>query len=126
MSTILATRLLLENGDVMGRDEFMRRYKACEDLEHVELIEGVVYMPSPIKLISHGGPQALVLGWLVYYGSRHQGEVIVFAPGTVLLDESNVPEPDAMLCRITPNMYSANDYLAKAPELIVEIANSSV
>jgi Uma2 family endonuclease len=103
----------------------MRRYEACEDLEHVELIEGVVYMPSPTKGRRHAGPQARVLGWLFHYQSLHPGEVEVLGPGTVLLDEKNAPEPDAMLCRVAPDLFSPDDYVARAPDLIVEIANSS-
>ena len=126
MTSTVITRPLLENGDVMDLDEFMRRYEACEDLEHVELIEGVVYMPSPTIGRDHSKPQAHFLGWLFHYKSLHPQEVEVFAPGTVLLDPGNVPEPDAMLCRITPDLYNDEGYIAKVPELIIEIANSSV
>ncbi len=41
----------LENGAVMTREEFHRLYAECEGYERVELIEGIVYMPSPIKWI---------------------------------------------------------------------------
>jgi hypothetical protein len=48
--TIRRTAARLENGDVMSRQEFHRLYSECEDLERVELIEGVVYLPSPIRV----------------------------------------------------------------------------
>ena len=38
----------LENGDRLTRAEFERRYDAMPDLKKAELIEGVVYMGSPV------------------------------------------------------------------------------
>ena len=42
----------LEQGDHLTRDEFERRYEAMPDLKKAELIEGVVYMPSPVRYYS--------------------------------------------------------------------------
>jgi Uma2 family endonuclease len=125
MSATVISQPLLENGDVMDAAEFRRRYEASKDLEHVELIEGVVYMPSPIKFRRHSRPQTLGLGWLLGYEDLHPDDVIVFSPGTVWLDDKNAPEPDLMLCRVTPDLYTEDDYLGKVPELIMEIASSS-
>lgn len=61
----------LENGDRMDREEFHRRYSLRPDLHGVELIEGVVYMPSPIRLTQHGDPHRLLLGWLITYEAHH-------------------------------------------------------
>ena len=36
-------------GDRLTRPEFERRYSAMPDLKKAELIEGVVYMPSPVS-----------------------------------------------------------------------------
>lgn len=43
-----ATRTIpfLHNGDHLTREEFERRYEAMPDVKKVELIEGIVYMPS--------------------------------------------------------------------------------
>ncbi|MGC8713934.1 MAG: hypothetical protein ACP5RH_16210, partial [Leptodesmis sp.] len=38
----------LENGDRLTRLEFERRYTAMPDLKKAELIEGIVYMASPL------------------------------------------------------------------------------
>lgn len=67
--TSLATpaQLPFENGDVMTRSEFHRLYSECEGLQHVELIEGVVFLPSPIRIKGHAHEQMLVLEWLVAY-----------------------------------------------------------
>ena len=41
----------LEPGDRLTRDEFERRYQAMPALGKAELIEGVVYMPSPVRVV---------------------------------------------------------------------------
>lgn len=114
----------LENGAVMTREEFHRLYAECEGYERVELIEGVVDMPSPIKVDSHADPHGLVFLWLGTYAAPLDG-VRALPPASVLLDEANEPEPDAMLLRTTPGWISDDGYVAKAPELVVEIAGSS-
>ena len=48
----------LEPGDRLSRAEFERRYEAMPELKKAELIEGVVYMPSPVRLRRHGRPHA--------------------------------------------------------------------
>src|SRR5438067_1488278 len=40
----------LEPGDRLSRAEFERRYDAMPALKKAELIEGVVYWPSPVRL----------------------------------------------------------------------------
>jgi Uma2 family endonuclease len=115
--------LPFDNGDVMTREEFHRLYSKCEDLERVELIEGVVYLPSPIRLQGHAAEQGLISEWLVAYAARHAG--VRWLPSTTLkLDDRNEVEPDAMLVRGEPPV-DEEGYLAKAPELVVEIAGSS-
>ena len=118
-----AAAIGLENGDVMSRAEFHRRYSQCPDLHRVELIEGVVYMPSPIRFKGHGREQALILHWLLRYTESHEG-VEAVGPATVLLDDENEPEPDAMLFRVTEERFE-DDYIKGPPELIAEIAGSS-
>ena len=49
----------LENGDRLTRDEFMRRYEAMPGLKKAELIEGVVYVPSPVRHRHHGRPHSI-------------------------------------------------------------------
>lgn len=117
------TRPRLENGDVMRREEFHRLYSECEELERVELIEGVVYMPSPIRVEGHAREQGLMLRWLQGYVDLHEG-IEAVGPGSVLLDDLNEPEPDVMLYRLRPGRFE-DGYLLGAPELAVEIAASS-
>ena len=44
----------LENGDRLTRCEFERRYALRPDLKKAQLIEGIVYMPSPVSLVRRG------------------------------------------------------------------------
>lgn len=48
----------LESGDRLTRAEFERRYEATPEKFKAELIEGVVYVASPVRAF-HGVPHAL-------------------------------------------------------------------
>jgi Uma2 family endonuclease len=118
----------LESGDRLGAIEFLRRYEAMPEVKKAELIEGTVYMPSPVRL-AHAAPDTLIQTWLGTYAARTPGTQ---AAGnvTVRLDPENVPQPDALL-RILPECggqarVGAAGYLFGPPELIVEVAASSV
>ena len=118
----------LENGDRLTRHEFERRYGAMPHLKKAELIEGVVYVPSPLRYQSHGQPHASTIGWLSIYSAATPG-VGLADNTTVRLDLDNEPQPDALL-RIESELggqsrISEDDYVEGAPELIVEIASSS-
>src|SRR5437763_3848851 len=82
--------LPLENGDRLTRDEFERRYHAMPDLKKAELIEGEVYMSSPVRIAYHGQPHAVLVTWAtVYAGSTPR--LIVGDNSTVRLDGHNEP-----------------------------------
>ena len=123
-----ASALALENGDRLTRREFERRYEARPDIKKAELIEGVVYMPSPARYGSHARPHAAAMTWLGTYAASTPGVRVADNP-TVRLDLDNEPQPDAALF-IDPAAgghvrLSDDDYLEGAPELIAEIAGSS-
>jgi Uma2 family endonuclease len=116
--------LPLENGDWLSRVEFERRYQAMPEHQKAELIEGRVYMASPVRII-HGQPHAYIMGWLAVYHAATPGTQ--FADNTtVRLDTDNEPQPDALL-RIEggQSQIDVDDYIQGAPELIVEIAAST-
>jgi Uma2 family endonuclease len=123
----LATLPLLENGDHLTRPEFERRYEAMPQLKKAELIEGVVYMPSPVRTPQHATPHAMIVTWLGNYVAATPG--VSFADNaTVRLDMDNEPQPDALL-RIVKGGSSRigqDGYVEGPPELIVEVAASSV
>ena len=113
--------LPLENGDRLSRIEFERRYQAMPKVKKAELIEGRVYMASPVRII-HGQPHAYIMTWLGVYCAATPGTQ--FADNTtVRLDTDNEPQPDALL-RIErgQSQIDVDDYIQGAPELIVEIA----
>ncbi len=115
----------LENGDRLSGDEFERRYQKMPEITKAELVEGVVYMGSPVRITHHGYPHALILGWLATYHAATPGTQIGDNV-TVRLDLSNVVQPDALLrFEKGSSRISEDDYLEGAPEFIVEIAASS-
>ena len=118
----------LFNGDHLTRAEFERRYAAQPHLKKAELIEGVVYVASPVHLHKHSQPHSRIIGWLFNYVAATPGTDFG-DNATVRLDPDNVVQPDAFL-RIHETAggqakVDQDDYLAGAPELMVEVAASS-
>jgi Uma2 family endonuclease len=117
----------LENGDRLTRCEFERRYAARPDLKNAQLIEGIVYLPSPVS-VAHAEPHAMIQTVLLVYAASTPG-IRGADNATVRLDLDNEPQPDVSLC-IEPaaggrSRVSGDDYLEGAPELVVEVAASS-
>src|SRR5436190_799657 len=86
----------LEPGDRLTREEFERRYDAMPNLKKAELIEGVVFLPSPVRQRRHGRPHTHLLTWLGTYEAATPG-VETGDNSTVRLDNDNEPQPDAQL-----------------------------
>lgn len=118
----------LEPGDRLTRAEFERRYEAMPHVNKAELIEGVVYMPSPVRHRRHGRPHIHFDTWLGLYEAATPG-VEASNNSTIRLDLGNEPQPDALLlidpARGGQATISADDYIESAPELVAEIAASS-
>jgi Uma2 family endonuclease len=118
----------LTSGDRLTRREFERRYEAMPANFKAELIEGVVYVASPVRYASHGAPHLHIATWLGVYCAATPG-VSVADNATVRLDPFNEVQPDAFL-RLEPeaggrSRIAPDDYIEGAPELIVEVAASS-
>jgi Uma2 family endonuclease len=119
----------LQNGDRLTRLEFERRYDATPGLKKAELIEGVVFMPPPVSLDAHGEPHANLMLWLGTYRTHTPG--LRWGDNSSLrLDLDNEPQPDACLL-IAPDRggharISSDGYIEGAPELVAEVAASSV
>jgi Uma2 family endonuclease len=116
-------------GDRLSRDEFERRHAAMPLLKKAELVEGVVYVPSPVSHTRHGGPHALLGYWLRHYSAETPG-CECSDNATVRLDLDNEPQPDLLL-RLRPECggkttLSGEGYFEGAPELVVEITASRV
>ncbi|MBU1662604.1 MAG: Uma2 family endonuclease, partial [Chloroflexi bacterium] len=106
-----------------------RRHNAHPEIKKAELIEGVVYMPSPVRHKKHGKPHIYISGWIAVYAAATP----VVDPSdnaTVRLDFENEVQPDILL-RLEPEQgghsrISEDDYIEGPPELVVEISASSV
>jgi Uma2 family endonuclease len=119
----------LANGDHLTRDEFERRYEAMPEVKKAELIEGVVYMPSPVRFTQHSTQHGHLLTWMGVYKASTWG-VHFGGDATIRLDPSNVPQPDALLL-IEPAWggqatIDGDGYVVGGPELVAEVAASSV
>jgi Uma2 family endonuclease len=108
----------------------MERYETMPENVKAERIEGMVYMPaSAVSAGFHGRPHAQMTTWLGVYEAATPG-VAVADNSTTVLDVDNDPQPD--LCfYILPSRggtvkIDAKGYIVGSPELIVEIAASSV
>jgi Uma2 family endonuclease len=118
----------LENGDRLTRNEFERRYQAMTHLKKAELIEGVVYVPSPLRFEPHAEPHGDLITWLGTYKVMTPGARLGDNP-TVRLDLDNEPQPDAVLlideAAGGQSRLDKDGYVEGAPELVVEVAASS-
>jgi hypothetical protein len=118
----------LETGDRLTRPEFERRYAAMPHVKKAELIEGVVYMPSPVSN-EHAQPHFDLIAWLAFYRAATPG-IAGGDNGTVRLDLDNEPQPDAFLRILAEHggqsRVDEDGYISDAPELVAEVARSSV
>ena len=112
-------------GQRMTRDEFLCRWEELPELKNAELIDGIVYMASPVSN-RHGASDTLIHGWLMVYAAATHG-CQAGNNETWLMAESS-PQPDSHL-RILPEHGGQStiqgNYCAGAPELIVEVCASS-
>ena len=107
----------MQQGDHLTVEEFHRRYLGMRNTKKAELIDGVVYMPSPISIEGHGSPHVDLATWLGVYRAFTPG-VQAGDNSTVLLSETSEPQPDLLL-RILPKYggrtTTVDKYVAGAP-----------
>jgi hypothetical protein len=118
---------LLENGDALDSDEFLRRYERMPGVKKAELVEGTVFMASPVSAF-HSDPHFDLIIWLGHYRSGtpnvrgSDNPTVEFGKGVVF-------QPDAMLT--TPAAFggksslNSKNYTVGSPELVAEVAMSS-
>jgi len=118
----------LRNGDRLTAEEYERRYDAMPGLKKAELINGVVYMLSPVTFEDHGGPHFDLITWLGLYRLATPG-VRGGDNSTLRLPLANRPQPDACLIVMPSHggqvRMDEQGYIVGAPELIAEVAASS-
>ena len=119
---------LLENGDTLNAEEFLRRYERMPGVKKAELVEGTVFMASPVSEF-HSDPHFDLIIWLGNYRSGTP-KVRGSDNPTVQFGKGVVFQPDAMLT--TPaalggkSSLNAKNYTVGSPELVAEVAMSSV
>ena len=118
----------LNAGDHLSRAEFEQRYTAMPDVKKAELVEGVVYMPSPVN-VQHGKPHAIVIGWLLAYAAATPG-VELLDNTSLRIDSRSEVQPDAMLLLSEAQggkcQAAGDGFMQGSPEFIAEVAASSV
>jgi Uma2 family endonuclease len=122
--TIVAPPLVA--GDRLSRAEFHRRYEASPEDLRAELIDGEVFMASPVRS-DHAFTSRRISTILGLYQS--------YTPGvgggdnlTLIVDDSTELQPDCVLL-INPDHGGRtkleNGFIIGGPELVVEISGSS-
>src|ERR1700722_8938579 len=124
---ILEVPIGLANGDRMRQPEFHRLYQECPEDVKFELIGGIVYMASPLRLPHSDYDDELGFAFGLY--RRHTLGVEVLHGATAILGEESEPQPDLGL-RILPeyggqSQTSPKKYVLGPPELLAEIAHST-
>jgi Uma2 family endonuclease len=119
LQSLLQTEL--RNGDRMSRDEFMMRWERVPELKQAELIDGVVYLASPVSRL-HGSCHSLLSAWLGHYANAAGVDYLVTVNATLLLGDTAF-QPDVALVRLPID--ESSEYLEQLPDLVVEISYSS-
>jgi Uma2 family endonuclease len=117
----------LEAGQRLDQPTFHARYEAMPPDSRAELIDGVVYMPSPMRG-DHGVTTRDTSGWLLHY-QRYTPRVTGADGATAILGEFGEPQPDCILYIPAAlgglSRIDEDGYITGPPELVVEIARSS-
>jgi Uma2 family endonuclease len=126
--TATVTVPVLESGDRLTQTEFHRRYCERSDIKKAELVEGVVYVASPVRLEGHGDETNIANMWLGVYAAAYPG-LVAGNNATVILDADNEVQPDAFLIWLIPGRPGARltdrGYVQGAPLLVVEVTAST-
>lgn len=119
--------LPVEAGDHLDQKAFHAWYQGMSASTRAELVEGVVYLPSPLRA-PHGRIHSQLMGWLLEYQDATPG-VDLLDNATVILGDDSEVQPDA--CLLIPKSHggqageSEDQYIVGAPELVAEVALSS-
>jgi len=89
----------LVTGERLTVEEFLRRWEELPELKNAELIDGVVYAPSPVSL-DHGSLDFSIHWWLAHYAQATPG--CKGGSNSTWLMLGSAPQPDAFL-RILPS-----------------------
>jgi hypothetical protein len=125
-ATVVDLPRTLVEGQRLDQPTFHAIYEAMPPGTRAELINGVVFMPSPVSR-EHGKVQVPVIVWLDYYAEKTPG-VEVLDNATTILGWKSEPQPDALL-RILPewggHTRDEKGIVRDAPELVAEVAKAT-
>jgi Uma2 family endonuclease len=126
MATVAHPLVPLESGDRLSRAQFHRRYCARPDIKRAELVEGVVYVASPLRYDRHSRQHRQAIVWLDAFASRTP-DLELAIEATVILGEKSEVQPDVCLFRPSAQRLRLREdgYLEGAPDLVFEVAASS-
>jgi hypothetical protein len=113
-------------GQRLDQVTFHERYEAMPPGTRAELIDGVVFMPSPLGP-QHGRAQFPAVVWLSYYEENTPGVEGLDNTSTALGPKSE-PQPDAQLRILTEcggRTVTDRRFVRGVPELIVEISHTT-
>jgi Uma2 family endonuclease len=119
--------LPLQNGDRMTQAQFHRSYEAYPEDVKFELIQGTVYMASPLRR-DHARRHVQLTALLERYEGKTPG-IELLDNATTILGEESEQQPDLALRILSAyggqSRETAKGYVEGPPELIVEIASST-
>ncbi|MCY2966654.1 MAG: Uma2 family endonuclease [Planctomycetota bacterium] len=118
----------LHSGDALTQAEFHQRYLRDDRELPIELVEGIVYMASPVG--RQHARYRVNLGHLLGHYEAFTKGVAATADGTVILDSRNEVRPDGALI-VLPEFggqttLASGEYTKGPPEWVAEIAHSSI
>jgi Uma2 family endonuclease len=117
----------LANGYRLSQPEFHRRYEQLPEDVRAELIEGLVFMSTPLS-VEHARATKAVLHWLAVYETNTPG-VEALNGASLILDTDNEFQPDCLLrldAKVGGDSRVEERYLHGSPELVVEVSLTSV
>jgi len=117
---------LMRPGDRLSLEEFLERWRQMPELKSAELIDGVVYMPSPVSL-QHMRQDGRFFGLCASY-CFHTPGVECGINGTWLMTSTSAPQPDCSVWVVPQygGRLKVKDTLASGvPELAAETCYSS-
>jgi Uma2 family endonuclease len=113
-------------GERLDQKTFHARYQAMPPDTRAELIEGIVYMPSPLKL-PHSRKHGRLMHFLYEYQDATPGTEAHDNATAIMGDESE-PQPDGCLLIVPAyggQTREEDDYMVGAPEFVSEVAFST-
>src|SRR5258708_37181312 len=102
---------LFEPGDRLSLDEFLDRWDKMPDLKFAELIDGVVYMPSPVS-VDHSWRDSHFHLFLATYALRSASYQTLPNATWVMLGAA--PQPDIAL-RLLPQFEGKSTISSRSP-----------